>query len=55
MIETMESNPVGQHLYPSCGFEEVARQVHDAMKLCSLLLPRSGRVRGDSGEASGQD
>jgi ribosomal protein S18 acetylase RimI-like enzyme len=33
MIETMESNPIGQHLYPSCGFEEVARQVHYAMKL----------------------
>ena len=32
-IETMASNSVGQHLYPSCGFEEVARQVHYAMKL----------------------
>lgn len=32
-IETMASNPIGQHLYPSCGFEEVARQVHYAMKL----------------------
>lgn len=32
-IETMASNGVGQHLYPSCGFEEVARQVHYAMKL----------------------
>lgn len=32
-IETMASNDVGQHLYPSCGFEEVARQVHYAMKL----------------------
>ena len=32
-IETMATNPVGQHLYPSCGFEEIARQVHYAMKL----------------------
>ena len=32
-IETMASNSVGQHLYPSCGFEEIARQVHYAMKL----------------------
>lgn len=32
-IETMASNAVGQHLYPSCGFEEMARQVHFAMKL----------------------
>jgi ribosomal protein S18 acetylase RimI-like enzyme len=33
MIETMASNEVGNHLYPSCGFVEVARQVHFAMKL----------------------
>jgi ribosomal protein S18 acetylase RimI-like enzyme len=33
MIETMAGNSVGQHLYPSCGFEEAARQVHYAMKL----------------------
>ena len=32
-IETMESNEVGRHLYPSCGFEEMAHQVHYAMKL----------------------
>jgi ribosomal protein S18 acetylase RimI-like enzyme len=32
-IETMASNAIGQHLYPSCGFEEVARQVHYAMRL----------------------
>ncbi len=32
-IETMATNAIGQHLYPSCGFEEVARQVHFAMKL----------------------
>ncbi len=32
-IETMASNPVGQNLYPSCGFEEIGRQVHYAMRL----------------------
>jgi len=32
-IETMASNPIGQSLYPSCGFEEVARQVHFTMRL----------------------
>jgi ribosomal protein S18 acetylase RimI-like enzyme len=32
-IETMASNAIGQHLYPSCGFEEVGRQVHYALKL----------------------
>ena len=32
-IETMASNSIGQHLYPSCGFQEIARQVHFAMKL----------------------
>jgi len=32
-IETLDQNPVGQKLYPSCGFKEVARQVHYVMKL----------------------
>jgi ribosomal protein S18 acetylase RimI-like enzyme len=32
-IETLEQNPVGQKLYPSLGFQEVARQVHYAMRL----------------------
>lgn len=32
-IETMASNAIGQNLYPSCGFEEVGRQVHYVMKL----------------------
>jgi ribosomal protein S18 acetylase RimI-like enzyme len=32
-IETMANNPVGQHLYPSCGFVETGRQIHYAMKL----------------------
>jgi len=33
MIETMAQNEIGQHLYPECGFIEVARQVHFARKL----------------------
>lgn len=32
-IETLDTNPVGQHLYPSCGFKEAARQIHYAMSL----------------------
>jgi ribosomal protein S18 acetylase RimI-like enzyme len=33
VIETMVYNEVGNHLYPSCGFVEVGRQVHFARKL----------------------
>jgi len=33
VIETMSSNPIGQTLYPDCGFEEVAQQVHYARRL----------------------
>lgn len=33
MIETMAQNAIGHHLYTSCGFIEVARQVHFARKL----------------------
>ncbi len=33
MIETMAQNAAGQHLYPACGFVEIARQVHFARKL----------------------
>ncbi|HET6430312.1 MAG TPA: GNAT family N-acetyltransferase [Phycisphaerae bacterium] len=32
-IETLTCNAVGQKLYPSMGFHEVARQVHYVMKL----------------------
>jgi ribosomal protein S18 acetylase RimI-like enzyme len=32
-IETLAQNPVGQHLYPDCGFREVARQIHYCAKL----------------------
>jgi ribosomal protein S18 acetylase RimI-like enzyme len=33
VIETMANNPVGQHLYPSCGFVETGRQIHFARRL----------------------
>ena len=32
-IETLEQNPVGQSLYPTLGFREVARQIHYALRL----------------------
>jgi len=32
-IETLEQNPIGRSLYPSLGFQEVARQIHFAMRL----------------------
>ncbi len=32
-IETLDQNPVGQKLYPSLGFQEVARQIHYGMRL----------------------
>lgn len=32
-IETLDQNVIGQHLYPSVGFTEVARQIHFAMRL----------------------
>jgi ribosomal protein S18 acetylase RimI-like enzyme len=32
-IETLDQNEVGQHLYPSLGFREIARQIHFAMPL----------------------
>jgi len=33
LIETMEGNEAGRHLYPSCGFSEIGRQIQYAMKL----------------------
>jgi ribosomal protein S18 acetylase RimI-like enzyme len=33
VIETMAQNEAGNRLYPSCGFVEVARQVHFARRL----------------------
>jgi ribosomal protein S18 acetylase RimI-like enzyme len=34
-IETLEQNPIGRHLYPACGFKEVARQIHFVRDLSS--------------------
>ena len=33
VIETMAQNAIGEHLYPACGFQEVARQIHYARRL----------------------
>ena len=33
VIETMAQNTSGNHVYPACGFVEVARQVHFARRL----------------------
>jgi len=33
MIETVAGNEVGEYLYPSCGFVEIARQIHFGIKL----------------------
>ena len=32
-IETLENNPVGRHLYPKLGFQEIARQIHYMMEI----------------------
>ena len=32
-IETLDQNPIGRHLYPDLGFEEVAQQIFYAMPL----------------------
>lgn len=34
-IETLEQNAIGQHLYPSVGFQEFARQIHFVMPLAA--------------------
>lgn len=33
LIETLEQNPTGKYLYPSCGFQEVGRNIHYIAKL----------------------
>ncbi|HUG90974.1 MAG TPA: GNAT family N-acetyltransferase [Planctomycetaceae bacterium] len=42
-IETLAQNAIGNHLYPSLGFREVARQVH----FCADLRDRSAGDRGN--------
>jgi ribosomal protein S18 acetylase RimI-like enzyme len=32
-IETLDQNAIGRHLYPACGFREVAKQIHFVMEL----------------------
>lgn len=32
-IETLEQNAIGQHLFPACGFREVARKIYYALEL----------------------
>ena len=49
-IETLEQNPVGQALYPSLGFREVARQIHYAMRL-DASTPSPG-TPGEGGEGA---
>lgn len=36
-IETLDQNPVGDHLYRSVGFREVARQIHFCAELDEVL------------------
>jgi ribosomal protein S18 acetylase RimI-like enzyme len=33
VIETMQGNETGKHLYSSCGFDEISRQIQFAVKL----------------------
>ena len=42
-IETLEQNPIGRQLYPSLGFQEVARQIHYAMPLVPRNTGRKAR------------
>lgn len=37
-IETLAQNPIGSHLYPDVGFEEVAQQIHYVMRLKGKAL-----------------
>ena len=45
-IETLEQNPVGQYLYPACGFQEFGRQIHYALDLLA------GDKEGGAGSVS---
>lgn len=40
-IETLDQNPVGNHLYRSVGFREVARQIHFAIDLAAQSEART--------------
>jgi ribosomal protein S18 acetylase RimI-like enzyme len=41
VIETMAQNEIGNHLYRSCGFQEVARQIHFARRLGPADAPET--------------
>jgi ribosomal protein S18 acetylase RimI-like enzyme len=41
-IETLDQNLVGQYLYPSVGFQEIARQIHFAMPLEGRTIDAKG-------------
>ncbi len=50
-IETLDQNQVGGHLYPACGFIEVARQIHFALRLDrrdGIEDPKSGAFHHES-------
>lgn len=49
-IETLEQNPVGQRLYPACGFREVARQIHYCIDLDEAERPSAGTGERGPGE-----
>jgi ribosomal protein S18 acetylase RimI-like enzyme len=47
-IETLEQNPIGCWLYPSLGFQEIARQIHFAMPLSAIAQNDSGQEQGSA-------
>ena len=60
-IETLAHNDVGNHLYRSVGFEEVARQIHFALPLQRVTVSTEGGTEassvgmaGDSGIVSAE-
>lgn len=44
-IETLEQNPIGQHLYPSLGFQEAGRQIHYCLSLTGDAAPNEASDR----------
>jgi len=54
-IETLEQNPIGQRLYPSLGFVEVARQIHYIAPLAPLPEPGAGQGPPEAAGAGGSE
>jgi ribosomal protein S18 acetylase RimI-like enzyme len=50
-IETLDQNPIGQYLYPACGFREVARQIHYAVDLDATRVSQNSKPDQGSSEA----